>query len=122
MPIRFAFISAVKAKRGKHAQSVSLQCLPHCRGEALVLTRKVRDARVDSTQRGAFACFAILLRHLRIERLSARVAVHSYLTPTRYRCACCGVLRLRAYKASGANYEASQGRCPDRQSSHLDFL
>src|SRR6202790_4557036 len=61
--------------------------------------RKVRDARVDSTQRAAFACFATVLRHLRIERLSARVAVHSYLTPTRYRCACNGVLRLRACNA-----------------------
>src|ERR1700738_3541568 len=80
-------------------QSMSWQCLPHCRGEGALLARKVRAARVDSSQRGAFACFAILLRHLRIERLSARVAVRSYLTPTRHRCARCGVLRLRACNA-----------------------
>jgi len=67
---------------GKRAQSMS--CGDVCRiaaEKALVSTRKVCDARVDSTQRGTFTCFAVLLRHFRIERLSARVVVHSDLTP-----------------------------------------
>src|ERR1700730_1852046 len=77
---------------------------------------------LDSNERSASRVSPILLHHHGIERLSARVAVHSYLTPKGIAVYGRGVLQLQIDRPEGGNYEASQRRCLGRQCGNRGLL